>query len=91
MSLDKEISGNIKQQRMDLPVYSETNFEEQDLSCSNCHWKGKGYDAVIIDFFGVTKNKEVHCPSCDTTIGIITTVQDNGPGESDGDPGFQTD
>jgi hypothetical protein len=45
---------------------------------------------VIIDFFGVTKNKEVHCPNCDTTIAIVTGAQDNEPGESAGDPGFQT-
>lgn len=75
---------------MEVREYNETNFEEQDLSCSNCHWKGKGYDAVIIDFFGVTKSKEVHCPNCDSTIAIITTAQDNEPGESAGDPGFQT-
>ena len=70
---------------MKLPEYNNANFEEQDLRCSNCNWQGKGYDAVVIDFFGVTKSKEVHCPECDETIGTITT-EGGTPGGSADDP-----
>lgn len=73
-----------------LPEYSATNFEEQSLSCPKCGWKGTGYDAVVIDFFGVTKSKEVHCPQCDTTIAIVTNDKGDAPGESATDLSFQT-
>lgn len=65
-----------------LPAYIQSTFEEQDLSCPNCQWKGKGYDAVVIDFFGVVTNKEVHCPNCDETIGIVTKGDDESADES---------
>lgn len=74
-----------------VPEYSSTTFEEQDLHCANCNWQGKGYNAVVIDFFGVTKSKEVHCPECDKTIGIVTTDGGDTPGESTNDPSFQAD
>lgn len=72
------------------PEYRETNFEEQDLTCPHCHWKGKGYDAVVIDFFGVSNTNEVHCPNCDETIGVIKRDEGGAPGESVSDLGFQT-
>jgi hypothetical protein len=72
------------------PEYRENNFEEQDLVCPHCHWKGKGYDAVVIDFFGVSKTNDVHCPKCDKTIGIIKKDDGSAPGESANDLSFQT-
>ncbi|WP_121354670.1 hypothetical protein [Flavisolibacter nicotianae] len=74
-----------------LPEYKESTFEEQDLHCPNCQWKGKGYDAVVIDFFGVVGNKEVHCPNCDETIGIILKDEHESPGESTDDVNIQAD
>lgn len=74
---------------MKLPEYHERNFDEQELNCPNCHWKGKGYEAVIVDFFGVVKNQEVHCPNCDEKLAIL--IKDGGtPGESATDLSFQT-
>lgn len=67
---------------MKLPEYNENDFEEQHFFCPNCQWKGEGYDVVIIDFFGVSKSKEVHCPNCDTTIAIITKAENGDAGES---------
>jgi DNA-directed RNA polymerase subunit RPC12/RpoP len=72
-----------------LPEYNDKTFEEQDLHCPNCQWKGKGYDSVVIDFFGVSKNKEVHCPNCDETIAIVTKEEGGTPGESANDLSFQ--
>ncbi len=73
-----------------IPEYKEREFDDQSLSCSNCHWKGKGIDAVMIDFFGVGKNKEAHCPDCDETIAIVKREEGGTPGESANDLSFQT-
>jgi uncharacterized paraquat-inducible protein A len=72
-----------------LPEYHQTDFEEQSLHCKACGWSGKGRDAVVIDFFGVSKNMEAHCPKCDKTIGIITKDEGGTPGESANDLSFQ--
>jgi hypothetical protein len=72
-----------------VPEFSNRDFEEQDLQCGNCNWQGKGYDANVIDFFGVSKSKEVHCPNCDVTIGIVTKTGGT-PGESANGLSFQT-
>jgi uncharacterized Zn-finger protein len=72
-----------------IPTYKEGDFDEQSLSCPNCNWTGKGHQAVIIDFYGVTDNKEVHCPKCDENIGILQTNSDGPPGESANDLSFQ--
>lgn len=47
------------------------NYEEQELSCSTCGWAGKGGDAILIDFYGVSDVKELHCPNCDTILATI--------------------
>ena len=74
-----------------LPEYRDSNYEDKVLQCSNCSWKGKAADAILIDFFGVSKNKELHCPNCDTTIAIITTDEGGTPGGSASDLNFQTE
>lgn len=73
-----------------LPEYHEADFAKQSLTCPNCNWKGTGSDAVIIDFYGVAKTQEVHCPECDETIGIIVKEEDRPPGESHSGLSFQT-
>lgn len=52
---------------MDL-VYSENSFDEQEISCSDCGWKGTGRDTNIVDLYGVSKLKEIHCPECDAYL-----------------------
>lgn len=68
--------------------FLQTGFDEQPLRCGNCGWRGAGADAVLIDFYGVTKNKEVHCPQCDERLGIVKGT-DAPPGESATDISFQ--
>ena len=68
--------------------YNASTFQEQNLHCDNCNWTGKGADAVIIDFYGVVKDKEIHCPECDRTLGILKS-DDHSPGESASDLSFQ--
>lgn len=71
-----------------LKEYSENKFDEQTVSCDNCHWKGKGSDTVIIDFYGLSDECEIHCPQCDERIGILKKQQ-GPPGESASDLSFQ--
>ena len=68
--------------------FNDKNFEEQAVSCPKCHWKGTGADAIIIDFYGVVPDKEVHCPKCDTRLGILKK-SDTPPGESATDLSIQ--
>jgi hypothetical protein len=68
--------------------YKTSTFQEQDLRCDKCGWTGKGADAVLIDFYGVVKDKEIHCPACDEKLGILKR-DDDSPGESASDLSFQ--
>ena len=68
--------------------FHEDSFDEQDITCSKCNWKGKGSDAIIIDFYGVVPDKEIHCPECDKTIGILKKGAPP-PGESANDLSFK--
>lgn len=68
--------------------YLDNDFEEKDLSCSKYGWKGKGHEVVVIDFYGVTDKKEMHCPQCDTTIALLQKGEDQ-LGESATELSFQ--
>lgn len=73
-----------------LPQFTEDSLAKQSLTCPNCNWTGPGDDAVVIDFYGVTKTKEVHCPNCDEKLAILVKDDDLPPGESATDLSFQT-
>ena len=60
-------------------VYYDTEFDEQSLECPTCSWKGKGYDTNVIDLYGVSDVKEIHCPNCDQYLGGIKSRGDNPP------------
>jgi uncharacterized Zn-finger protein len=72
-----------------IPTYRDADFDDQTLTCPKCNWQGQGHRAVVIDFYGVTDNKEVHCPQCDETIATVKTDADGPPGESANDLSFQ--
>ena len=42
-------------------VYNERGFDEEVIRCGRCGWEGSGYDANIIDLYGLSRVKEVHC------------------------------
>ena len=69
-------------------VFDETNFDQQTLRCDECKWQGKGFEAVVIDLYGVVKDKDVHCPTCDAKLGTLKTTGHT-PGESASDLSFQ--
>ena len=52
-------------------VYNERGFDEEVISCGRCGWEGSGYDANIIDLYGLSRVKEVHCPKCDSYLGGV--------------------
>jgi DNA-directed RNA polymerase subunit RPC12/RpoP len=59
-------------------VFDEMDYESQPLACENCGWKNTAGDANLIDFYGISSVKELHCPQCDNTIGIIKSKNDEG-------------
>ena len=72
-----------------IPVYNEHEFDAQTLACANCGWSGKGQDALVIDFYGITESKEVHCPECDEKIALLRKEGGGPPGETANDLSFQ--
>ena len=70
-------------------AFNASSFDEQDLSCSKCHWQGKGADSNVIDFYGVSNEKEIRCPNCDERLGSVKKDNDPPPGESASDLSFQ--
>jgi len=68
--------------------FHENSFDEQSIHCTKCNWTGKGSDAIVIDFYGVVPDKEVHCPKCDRRLGVLKKGPQP-PGESANDLSFQ--
>ena len=75
---------------MMVTEFRQKDFDEQSLHCTKCQWKGKGTDANVIDLYGVSNSKEVHCPECDSKIAVVVREDDDEtPGESATDLSFQ--
>ena len=69
--------------------FNSSSFDEQPLQCSKCNWQGTGADGNVISFYGVSDNKEIHCPNCDENLGVVKKDNDPPPGESATDLSFQ--
>lgn len=52
-------------------ILDPEDYIDEDLVCEKCGWAGKASDANLIDFYGVSKIKELHCPNCDTIVATI--------------------
>ena len=52
-------------------IFYEESFDDMDITCPNCGWQGKGDETHIVDFYGVVRAREVHCPNCDNKLGDI--------------------
>lgn len=61
-----------------MDVYTSQQLNYIQLNCSNCDWSGTGDRAIIIDFYGLTEVKEVHCPECDTQIAALKDDENGG-------------
>jgi hypothetical protein len=53
-------------------LYPE-DYTDQDVSCEECGWIGKGREANLIDFYGVSEIQELHCPNCDATVATLNS------------------
>ncbi len=73
---------------MEKAEYHEDSFDNEYLHCTQCGWKGLGSDTVIIDFYGLGKGLEIHCPICDIKLGIVKK-DDVSPGGTSSDSAFQ--
>ena len=69
-------------------VFNPATFDDQVLTCSECHWTGPGSEANIIDLYNVAENREVRCPQCDNLLGLLP-VEKETPGDSGDELGFQ--
>jgi hypothetical protein len=74
---------------MNLPAFPEKEFDERAFTCHSCQWNGKGHEAVIIDFYGVSDTREAHCPSCDRKIALVQKNKGGNRGESANGLSFQ--
>lgn len=70
------------------PIYNPQAFDQENVACPKCGWTGKGRDTLIIDLYGITKNREVHCPECDNYLGALP-LENNPKGDSGSQLGFQ--
>lgn len=68
-------------------LYNEREFLDEVIHCSKCGWEGSGYDVNIIDFYGLAKVKEVHCPRCDSFLGGIEKAAGQRPRRTERYPG----
>lgn len=68
--------------------FNSSTFYEEQLSCSQCGWKGMGDKAIIIDLYNLTAGKEVRCPDCDNLLGLLR-MEKNDLGDSGDELGFQ--
>lgn len=64
-------------------VFPAYGFDKAQLTCPNCGWNGIGSETNIIDLYGLTKLKEVHCPSCDTYIAGLESQRTFGNPDGD--------
>ena len=67
-----------------MQQYNENDFDALSIKCPNCGWTGKGSDAHMVDFFGVTAMMEAHCPNCDEKLAEVKRA-DNSSGTIGGD------
>jgi hypothetical protein len=71
-----------------MRVYSERDFEEASFDCPKCGWRGKGEDTHVVDFYGISRVMEAHCPGCDKQLGSISRADRNGRSGHNGPDSF---
>jgi hypothetical protein len=55
-------------------LYNEREFDGEHIRCDRCGWEGRGDDANIVDFYGLARVQEVHCPNCDAYLAGVSKV-----------------
>ena len=59
-----------------MELFDPLKFDGQPLRCTRCGWQGRGDEAIVLDFYGVTAVKQVQCPKCDEVLGNVPTDPD---------------
>jgi hypothetical protein len=54
-------------------ILDPENYIDEDLVCEKCGWTGKASESNLIDFYGVSDVKELHCPNCDNVVATLQT------------------
>ncbi len=67
-------------------VFEQRSFNEQQITCARCGWRGSGTQTHVAEFYGIGNFKEVLCPKCDSHIGNLSRERSAGQGRR-GDPG----
>ncbi len=71
-----------------MEVFTSQQLNYISLKCSRCNWSDTGDKAIVIDFYGLSEVKEVHCPQCDAQLAALRNDDDTG-GESADQVNFQ--
>jgi len=69
-------------------IFDQRTFDDHPLTCPKCGWRGVGSDAIVVDFYGIGKFKEVTCPNCDEYLGNLSRENSSGEGSSPADFGI---
>ena len=72
-----------------MRVYSEREFESTSLQCPRCGWSGKGDEVHVVDFYGISRVMEAHCPGCDKQLGNIRRPDPSGRSSPGGPESFE--
>jgi len=55
-----------------VDIFSPATFDDEQMNCPRCDWKGRGDDTIVIDFYGLSRHQEVRCPECDAVLGGVS-------------------
>jgi hypothetical protein len=57
-------------------IFDPIGFDQEKITCSNCGWTGPGSEAIIIDFYGIGKARQVKCPNCKNNLGSLPRINE---------------
>ena len=61
-------------------IFDQRTFDDMELTCPKCNWKGTGAEATIVGFYGIGKFQQVTCPKCDEYLGNLSKDKSFGEG-----------
>ncbi|MBA2328734.1 MAG: hypothetical protein H0V91_03845 [Flavisolibacter sp.] len=54
-----------------MEVFTSQQLNYISLISSRCGWSDTVDKAIVIDFYGLSEVKEVHCPQCDAQLAAL--------------------
>jgi phage FluMu protein Com len=61
-------------------IFDQRTFDDMEIECPKCHWKGIGADAIVLGFYGIGKFQQISCPKCDEYLGNLSKDSSFGEG-----------